>query len=107
MAVPTLVPMYRLADFGVSEELGRYDAGDACSKSRGSPAFQPPEVAAGHESFSGFKVDAWAAGVTLFLCTSGRVPFEGSSLMHLFEQIAAVRAHASCTQCVPSVHTLC
>ena len=82
----------RLADFGVSEELGRYDASDECSKSRGSPAFQPPEVAAGHETFSGFKVDVWAVGVSLFLCTSGKVPFEGSSLMDLFERIAMVNA---------------
>ena len=79
----------KLADFGVAEELGRYEADDACSKSRGSPAFQPPEVAAGHESFSGFKVDVWAAGVSLYLLSSGQVPFEGSSLMHLFERIEA------------------
>ena len=80
----------KIADFGVAEELSwrNFDEGDACSKSRGSPAFQPPEVAAGHESFSGFKVDVWAAGVSLYLLTTGKVPFEGSSLMHLFERIA-------------------
>ena len=80
--------MLKIADFGSAEELEQYDASDACSKSRGSPAFQPPEVAAGAISFSGFKVDVWACGVTLFRLTTGRVPFEGSSLMHLFENIA-------------------
>ena len=53
------------------------------------PAFQPPEVAAGCENFSGFKVDVWAAGVSLFLLTTGEVPFSGSSLINLFDIIAA------------------
>lgn len=78
----------KLADFGSAEELSRFSPADTCSKSKGSPAFQPPEVAAGHTSFSGFKVDVWAAGVSLFLLTTGLVPFSGSSLMHLFENIA-------------------
>ena len=78
----------KIADFGSAEELSQYEKSDQCSKSKGSPAFQPPEVAAGHTSFSGFKVDVWAAGVTVFLLASGSVPFSGSSLMHLFENIA-------------------
>jgi serine/threonine-protein kinase 11 len=40
----------------VAEELNRFEHGDTTSKSKGSPAFQPPEVALGSESFSGFKV---------------------------------------------------
>jgi serine/threonine-protein kinase 11 len=78
----------KIADFGSAEELNRYDESDKCSKSKGSPAFQPPEVAAGNTSFSGFKVDVWACGVTLYRLLTGSVPFEGSSLMHLFENIA-------------------
>lgn len=78
----------KIADFGSAEELSQFEQTDSCSKSKGSPAFQPPEVAAGHQSFSGFKVDVWAAGVTLFLLKTGTVPFAGSSLMHLFENIA-------------------
>jgi serine/threonine-protein kinase 11 len=80
--------MLKMADFGSAEELSRFDASDVCSKSKGSPAFQPPEVAAGDASFSGFKVDVWAAGVSIFFVTTGQVPFAGSSLMHLFENIA-------------------
>ena len=78
----------RIADFGSADELSRFDATDACSKSRGSPAFQPPEVAKGDAAFAGFKVDVWACGVSLYRMTTGIVPFEGSSLMHLFENIA-------------------
>lgn len=38
---------------------------DECQTSQGSPAFQPPEIANGLESFPGFKVDVWSSGVTL------------------------------------------
>lgn len=38
---------------------------DQCQTSQGSPAFQPPEIANGLESFPGFKVDVWSSGVTL------------------------------------------
>jgi len=78
----------RIADFGSAEELSQFDASDACSTSKGSPAFQPPEVANGGSAFSGFKVDVWACGVSLYRLVTGKVPFEGSSLMHLFENIA-------------------
>ena len=38
---------------------------DSCRTSQGSPAFQPPEIANGDDTFSGFKVDIWSSGVTL------------------------------------------
>ena len=47
------------------QELDRFSADDACKTSQGSPAFQPPEIANGLESFKGFKVDVWSSGVTL------------------------------------------
>lgn len=42
---------------------------DTCRTSQGSPAFQPPEIANGLDTFSGFKVDIWSAGVTLWVVT--------------------------------------
>ena len=47
------------------QELNPFAPDDTISTSQGSPAFQPPEVANGHDTFSGFKLDTWAAGVTL------------------------------------------
>ena len=44
-------------------------------------------MADGSSSFSGFKVDVWACGVTLFLLTTGEAPFQGTSLINLFENI--------------------
>lgn len=47
------------------QALHPFAADDTCRTSQGSPAFQPPEIANGLDTFSGFKVDIWSAGVTL------------------------------------------
>lgn len=47
------------------QALSMYAEDDTCSTGQGSPAFQPPEIANGDETFSGFKVDIWSSGVTL------------------------------------------
>ncbi|KAG8519192.1 LOW QUALITY PROTEIN: Serine/threonine-protein kinase STK11 [Galemys pyrenaicus] len=60
---------------------------DTCRTSQGSPAFQPPEIANGLDTFSGFKVDIWSAGVTLYNITTGLYPFEGDNIYKLFENI--------------------
>ncbi|CAN0220666.1 unnamed protein product [Lampetra planeri] len=60
---------------------------DTCRTSQGSPAFQPPEIANGLETFSGFKVDIWSSGVTLYNITTGVYPFEGDNIYKLFENI--------------------
>lgn len=77
----------KISDFGVAERLGPFAKDDTCRTSQGSPAFQPPEIANGLETFSGFKVDIWAAGVTLYNITSGKYPFEGENIYKLFENI--------------------
>lgn len=48
-----------------SKALDMFAEDDLCQTSQGSPAFQPPEIANGLESFPGFKVDVWSSGVTL------------------------------------------
>ena len=55
----------KITDFGVAEELDQFSQTDLCYTSQGSPAFQPPEIASYLDSWSGFKVDIWASGVTL------------------------------------------
>lgn len=78
----------KITDLGVSEMLDRFQQSDLISMSQGSPAFQPPEIADGKESFSGFKVDIWAAGVTLFNITTGKYPFQGDNIYRLFDNIS-------------------
>lgn len=61
----TLDETLKISDFGVAEQLELFAPDDTCTTGQGSPAFQPPEIANGLESFSGTKVDIWSSGVTL------------------------------------------
>lgn len=79
----------KISDLGVAEALDRFAEDDTCHTSQGSPAFQPPEIANGLDSFSGFKVDIWSSGVTLFNITTGKYPFEGDNIYKLFENIGS------------------
>ena len=83
----TLDDTLKISDFGVAEKLEPFAVDDKCTKGQGSPAFQPPEIANGHESFSGFKVDVWSSGVTLYNITTGQYPFEGDNIYRLLENI--------------------
>jgi len=78
----------KISDLGVAEALATFAANDTCHTSQGSPAFQPPEIANGWDSFPGFKVDVWSSGVTLYNITTGKYPYEGDNIFKLFENIS-------------------
>jgi len=67
----------KISDFGVAETLSPGAIDDVYRSSAGSPAIQPPEVAAGAEFFYARKVDIWGAGVTLYNLLTGTYPFDG------------------------------
>ncbi|XP_014046777.1 serine/threonine-protein kinase STK11 [Salmo salar] len=77
----------KISDLGVAEALHPFAEDDTCRTSQGSPAFQPPEIANGLDTFSGFKVDIWSAGITLYNITTSLYPFEGDNIYKLFENI--------------------
>ncbi|KAK3091925.1 hypothetical protein FSP39_023761 [Pinctada imbricata] len=77
----------KITDLGVAEAIDWFDSGDECHTSQGSPAFQPPEIANGQEMFTGFKVDVWSSGVTLYNMATALYPFEGDNIYKLFENI--------------------
>lgn len=83
----TLKRDLKISDLGVAEALDSFSVTDTCYTGQGSPAFQPPEIANGLESFPGFKVDIWSSGVTLYNITTGSYPFEGDNVYRLFENI--------------------
>ncbi|XP_023314910.1 serine/threonine-protein kinase STK11-like isoform X2 [Trichogramma pretiosum] len=83
----TLDGTLKISDFGVAEALDMFAEDDTCTTGQGSPAFQPPEIANGCESFAGFKVDIWSSGVTLYNITTGLYPFEGNNIYRLYENI--------------------
>jgi len=77
-----------MTDFGVAEELNDFGESDVLSKSSGSPAFQPPEVASGSSMFSPAKVDVWAIGIVLYIMVIGKYPFSGNNVYTLYESIS-------------------
>ncbi|KAL3268402.1 hypothetical protein HHI36_007518 [Cryptolaemus montrouzieri] len=83
----TLEGDLKISDLGVAETIDLFAKDDTCFQGQGSPAFQPPEIANGVESFPGFKVDIWSTGVTLYNITTGKYPFEGDNIYRLFESI--------------------
>ncbi|KAK6758959.1 hypothetical protein RB195_016281 [Necator americanus] len=79
----------KISDFGVAEELSKFQKDDSCQVVQGTPKFQAPELVSGNtESYSGFASDLWSCGVTLYNMISGLYPFEGAVIMRLFDNIA-------------------
>ncbi len=78
----------KIADFGTAEVLDLFAPDDTCTTNQGTPAFQPPEIATGEDTFKGFKADVWSAGVTLYNLVTGGYPFSGDTIFRLFEDIA-------------------
>ena len=77
----------KIIDFGVSHILSMWSQEDFCSNYEGSPLFQAPEVVCGQKRYSGFKVDVWSAGVTLYLMLYGKYPFMDEALLGLYDKI--------------------
>jgi len=76
----------KIVDFGVSEMFSSGD--DMSKKSSGSPAFFAPELCeVQHGELSAKACDIWAMGVTLYCFAFGRLPFEGISIIELYDLI--------------------
>ncbi|CAF4358148.1 unnamed protein product [Rotaria sp. Silwood2] len=52
-----------------------------------TPAFQCPEIANGDDAYSGFSIDIWSCGVTLFNLVTGCLPFEADNIYLLYQTI--------------------
>ena len=77
----------KFVDFGVSEMFEK-DSDMTTKKSAGSPAFMPPELCvAKHGEVSGRAADIWSLGVTLYCLRYGKLPFEKTGMLDLFESI--------------------
>lgn len=77
----------KVVDFGVSEIFEKSDE-MRTAKSAGSPAFLPPELCiAKHGDVSGKAADIWSMGVCLYCLRYGRIPFERSGVLEMYEAI--------------------
>ena len=77
----------RVTDFGLakrsSQELTQTQA------VMGTPAYMPPEQAAGRAKFVGPPADIYALGVILYECLTGATPFGGDDSLALLNQVIA------------------
>src|SRR5262249_27501248 len=64
--------LVRLSDAETETRLG---------KALGTPAFMPPEQAAGEHDRVGTHSDVWALGATLYALLTGRAPYRGPDVM--------------------------
>jgi len=77
----------KIVDFGVSEMFEK-ESDMTTAKSAGSPAFMPPELCvAKHGNVSGRAADIWSMGVTLYCLRYGRIPFEKTHLLDMYQAI--------------------
>jgi [calcium/calmodulin-dependent protein kinase] kinase len=77
----------KIVDFGVSEMFEK-ESEMMTAKSAGSPAFLPPELCVtNHGDISGKAADIWSMGVSLYCLRFGRIPFERSGVLELYEAI--------------------
>lgn len=77
----------KIVDFGVSEMFEK-ESDMTTAKSAGSPAFMPPELCvAKHGRVSGRAADLWSMGVTLYCLRYGRIPFEKTGLLEMYQTI--------------------
>lgn len=78
----------KIIDFGVSEVC----LGDESYSAFGTPAYQAPEILTrsdASKAISGHKSDMWSIGVVAYQLGNkeGRLPFEGDSVMQVFDGI--------------------
>ena len=81
----------KIADFGQSLKImgacGKGKKSSMLTRTLGTPAYLAPEICAGEE-YDGFAADVWALGVTLYSFMFGRLPFEGTTVVDLYDTIA-------------------
>ena len=77
----------KIVDFGVSEMFEKQSE-MLTAKSAGSPAFLPPELCISkHGDISGRAADIWSMGISLYCLRFGKIPFEQSGVLELYEAI--------------------
>ncbi|KAI9671261.1 MAG: hypothetical protein M1829_004668 [Trizodia sp. TS-e1964] len=77
----------KIVDFGVSEMFEK-SSEMKTAKSAGSPAFLPPELCVvKHGDISGKAADIWSMGISLYCLRHGKIPFEQTGVLDLYEAI--------------------
>jgi tetratricopeptide (TPR) repeat protein len=76
----------KIADFGLARQLDGSGHHTRTGAILGTPAYMAPEQAAGRRD-QGPGVDIWSLGAMLYECLTGRLPFQGQSILHTLEMV--------------------
>lgn len=79
----------KLTDFGSASML---EHGDTMSKTTGTPAFMCPEMCES-KPYHGRTADSWALAVCLWTFVYAKLPFEGSTIVALYDAIKDTELH--------------
>jgi hypothetical protein len=74
-------------DFGLAKVLGGTGGGTVSGVILGTPAYMPPEQAAGNAHQIDRRSDVYALGATLYTLLAGRKPFDGDSATDILVKI--------------------
>ncbi len=80
----------KVMDFGVARLAERSTSVTEAGLVIGTPAYMPPEQLMGEKVDA--RSDLYAAGVVLYECLTGRLPFEGSSVISLVAKLLSQEA---------------
>jgi tetratricopeptide (TPR) repeat protein len=76
-----------VTDFGVARDQGSQERLTQAGQVVGTPAYMPPEQAAGEHERVGPRSDVYSLGAILYELLAGRPPFVGSSAINLLKAI--------------------
>ena len=69
----------KVSDFGLAKRVQKTDGPTMTGDVLGTPAYMPPEQAAGTVDLVGPSADIYSLGAILYACLTGRPPFEATS----------------------------
>ncbi len=76
----------------------------------GTPPYMAPELGLARFHEIGPPTDVWTLGVTLYQCLTGALPFRGTSVVEVFEQVCRVVPRPPCTlrpEVPPGLEAVC
>ncbi len=77
----------RITDFGVAKRINQTSAATTAGRVTGTPAYMPPEQAAGTSTAVGPHSDVYGLGAILYELLSGRPPFTGATTVDVLAKV--------------------